>query len=268
MKFLLSILVIIDNLNVLLASNDNCRENDLNALMVRLRQLRTDFANLEIQHAEQINATQAEIGVLKEANDNQETELKKLRQEINKTSSEIGVLKEANDTQEKELEKLRQEINKTSSKINTLNRTQETELIELRKEIATIKVPIVGFNAHLSTSGKVNKPGTVVFDVVITNQGADYNSSTGIFAAPYTGLYFFSVQLCNKENTHTYYGIHQKSRILARSYGYNYNSSWECSSVSIIAMLNKAEQVWVNNYDTIYDDYHGKNYFSGSLLNK
>jgi predicted nucleic acid-binding Zn-ribbon protein len=58
---------------VLLANNDNCRENDLNALMVRLRQLRTDFADLKTQ---------------------QETELKKLRQEINDTSSELKELRQ------------------------------------------------------------------------------------------------------------------------------------------------------------------------------
>jgi predicted nuclease with TOPRIM domain len=97
MKFLLSILVIIDNLNVLLANNDNCRENDLNALMVRLRQLRTEFNNLKIQHEEQIdridqiNATQS---VLKEANDTQERELKTLRQEFNFTSSELEDLRQ------------------------------------------------------------------------------------------------------------------------------------------------------------------------------
>jgi uncharacterized protein HemX len=71
MRFLLSILVIIGNLNVLLANNDNCREIDLNAFMVRLRRLRTEFDDFKIKHAE-----------LDEANGNQETELKRLRQEI------------------------------------------------------------------------------------------------------------------------------------------------------------------------------------------
>jgi predicted nucleic acid-binding Zn-ribbon protein len=118
MKFLLFILIIIDNLNVLLANNDNCRENDLNALMVRLRVLRTDFADLKTKHDELlnridlINNTQAD---LKEAGDNQETELKRLKQEINSTSSEI----------------------------NTENRKQDTELTKLRQEIDAIKEGIL-----------------------------------------------------------------------------------------------------------------------------
>ncbi|XP_060595178.1 uncharacterized protein LOC132749450, partial [Ruditapes philippinarum] len=88
MKFLLFILVIIDNLNVALANNDNCGLNDLNALMVRLRQLRTEFNALKTQH----EATQAEIKVLKEENRKQETELEELRQDVNNKSLEIAAI--------------------------------------------------------------------------------------------------------------------------------------------------------------------------------
>ncbi|XP_060556685.1 neurocan core protein-like isoform X2 [Ruditapes philippinarum] len=107
MKFLLFILVIIDNLNVVLANNDNCGLNDLNALMVRLRQLRTDFNALKTQHTEQ-------IAVLKE--------------EINNKSLEIKLINEENRKQEAELEELRQDVN------NTL-----LEIAEISKDIEMIK---------------------------------------------------------------------------------------------------------------------------------
>ncbi|XP_060591453.1 collagen alpha-2(VIII) chain-like isoform X1 [Ruditapes philippinarum] len=194
MKCVLSILVVIGNLNVLLANNDNCRENDLNALMVRLRQLRKEFADLKIQHD------------------------------------------------------------------------------ELRPEIATIKdkslIPIVGFNARLSSIGTVTARGRVVFDTVITNQGEGYNISTGIFTSPYTGLYFFSVQLCKERNNVTYYDIRQEDILLTKSTEYDDNGAYSCSSVSTIAMVNKTEKVWVHSYSEFYNDYYGWNTFSGSLLNK
>ncbi|XP_060591454.1 complement C1q subcomponent subunit A-like isoform X2 [Ruditapes philippinarum] len=177
MKCVLSILVVIGNLNVLLANNDNCRENDLNALMVRLRQLRKEFADLKIQHD------------------------------------------------------------------------------ELRPEIATIK-------------GTVTARGRVVFDTVITNQGEGYNISTGIFTSPYTGLYFFSVQLCKERNNVTYYDIRQEDILLTKSTEYDDNGAYSCSSVSTIAMVNKTEKVWVHSYSEFYNDYYGWNTFSGSLLNK
>jgi seryl-tRNA synthetase len=71
---------------VALANNDNCGLNDLNALMVRLRQLRTDFNALKTQH----EATQAEIKVLKEENRKQETKLEELRRDVNNNSTEIA----------------------------------------------------------------------------------------------------------------------------------------------------------------------------------
>ncbi|XP_060591446.1 complement C1q tumor necrosis factor-related protein 7-like [Ruditapes philippinarum] len=194
MKFLLSILVIIGNLNVLLANNDNCRVNDLNVLMVILRQLRTDFANLKIQHAE-------------------------LRQEISAIKDDKSLL------------------------------------------------PIVGFNARLSSNETDKRLRKVIFDTVITNQGEGYDNSTGEFTAPYTGLYFFSVQFCYEGNA--IYEIYQERTRLTSSL--KLDSDTSCSSVSTIAMVNKAEQVWVQTHlESInsINEHYGWNTFSGSLLNK
>ncbi|XP_060590048.1 C-type lectin domain family 4 member D-like isoform X2 [Ruditapes philippinarum] len=124
MKFLLFILVIIDNLNVVPANNDNCGLNDLNALMVRLRQLRTEFNNLKSQHAEQINRVD------------------RIDLQINATRAKLEVLNKANGTQETELKELRQDINNKSLEINKENRKQDTELNKLRQDIAAIKEEI------------------------------------------------------------------------------------------------------------------------------
>ncbi|WAR29819.1 ATS12-like protein [Mya arenaria] len=47
----------------------------------------------------------------------------------------------------------------------------------------------VAFNAHLGLSVTVNKGDKVVFDSVLLNSGDCYNASTGIFAAPLSGIH-------------------------------------------------------------------------------
>ncbi|XP_060607285.1 heavy metal-binding protein HIP-like isoform X2 [Ruditapes philippinarum] len=198
MKCLFSILVIIGNSNVLLANNDNCRENDLNALMVRLRVLRTEFADLKIKHEELINRidlindTQV---VLKETNDNQETELRKHREEINNASSEIKLINIKNTKQEKELIELRKQINKTSSDINTENRKQDTELTKLRTEIDALKGGKVVASFTVTTPKMGATSTSLSFTTVITNEGNAFDSSTGKFTCPVSGLYYFSIHI-------------------------------------------------------------------------
>ncbi|XP_060606791.1 heavy metal-binding protein HIP-like isoform X1 [Ruditapes philippinarum] len=228
-----------------------------------------DFADLKIQHDEQIKS----IAVLKEANANQETELKKLRQEINGESSEIKLINIKNRKQEIDIIGLKQKISTTSSEINTVNRKQDTDRNKLRQEIAAIKdkslLPIVGFNARLSSTKTVSQGDKVVFEIVMINKGEGYDNSTGIFTAPYTGLYFFSVHVCSGTGSYVSYAIYQDGSQLTRSSQYD-NYVYSCSSVSTIAIVNKDEQVWVQIEETslFFTDVIRSNTFSGYLLNK
>ena len=52
---------------------------------------------------------------------------------------------------------------------------------------------IPAFSANRSTALNISSTNqTVVFNAVTHNQGSHYNSGTGIFTAPVSGLYFFS----------------------------------------------------------------------------
>jgi hypothetical protein len=130
-------------------------------------------------------------------------------------------------------------------------------------------LPIVGFNARLSLTKTVNTGNKVVYDTVITNQGEGYDSVTGLFTAPLTGLYFFTAHACNQGNLDVKYAIYQEGTLTTKSIQYD-NGCYSCSSVSTIAMVNKAERVWVQSLDTsvYYSDSFRWNTFAGSLLNR
>ena len=86
----------------------------------------------------------------------------------------------------------------TSSVINTTTKTPR--YIELGSWRSAGQP---AFSAYLSTS-PTNVTGdgtayTVIFDTVVKNQGSNYNNATGVFTAPITGLYAFSVQ-CDLNN--------------------------------------------------------------------
>ncbi|XP_060606814.1 C1q-related factor-like isoform X2 [Ruditapes philippinarum] len=129
-------------------------------------------------------------------------------------------------------------------------------------------LPIVGFNARLSSTKTVNTGNKVVYDTVITNQGEGYDSVTGVFTAPHTGLYFFTAHVCNQGNKDVQYAIYQEGTLITTSTQYDNGGVYSCSSVSTIAMVNKAERVWVQSLDTsvYYVDSRRWNTFAGSLL--
>ncbi|XP_060591456.1 complement C1q-like protein 4 [Ruditapes philippinarum] len=151
-----------------------------------------------------------------------------------------------------------------------INRTMVEFADSFSEEKNKSLIPIVGFNVHLSSTKTVNRGDKVVFDTVITNQGEGYDSFTGIFTAPHTGLYFFSAHDCYEGNKAAYYAIYQESKQLTGSTQRDFNNEYSCSSVSTIAMVNKAERVWVQCTSTsvFYNDSSRWNAFSGSLLNK
>ncbi|XP_060556102.1 complement C1q-like protein 4 [Ruditapes philippinarum] len=129
-------------------------------------------------------------------------------------------------------------------------------------------LPIVGFNARLSSTKTVNTGNKVVYDTVITNQGEGYDSVTGVFTAPHNGLYFFTAHVCNQGNKDVHYAIYQEGTLITTSTQFDNGGVYSCSSVSTIAMVNKAERVWVQSLDTsvYYVDTRRWNTFAGSLL--
>ena len=58
----------------------------------------------------------------------------------------------------------------------------------------------VAFHAYLDNSdGEIKKDDVLKFTKVFVNDGQGYNPSTGIFKAPYPGVYKFTAHVCGIE---------------------------------------------------------------------
>ncbi|XP_060585677.1 uncharacterized protein LOC132741507 [Ruditapes philippinarum] len=271
MKFLLSILVIIGNLNVLLANNDNCRENDLNALMVRLRALRTEFDKQK--------------NVLEDLKE----ELKELRQN---TSSEIAEIKESMKGMTVVVENIKKDLeNSTSSlkaatdevKASCNNRFSDLsqKFAALEKQIKELdqttekKTQTVAFNVMDAINYAGLEP--IKFSNILLNEGDAYNKFTGFFTAPTEGIYLFTAHICGKKSTPEieYHIKVRGSKIVTGEFNVPNNTNKatdpKCTSFSAAALVRKGDNVWVggmffNELDRLSGDDLSS--FSGVLIQK
>ncbi|XP_060551111.1 heavy metal-binding protein HIP-like [Ruditapes philippinarum] len=60
------------------------------------------------------------------------------------------------------------------------------------------KTPKIAFNAYTRSGRNYDNVQTIVFPDVLLNEGGGYDKITGMFTAPVTGLYYFSVHICHE----------------------------------------------------------------------
>ncbi|XP_053403638.1 uncharacterized protein LOC123554862 [Mercenaria mercenaria] len=212
MKFATAMLIFSNGLSIFLASNDSCGEQDLNAMMVRLRQLRTEFQNLKAEYANQININKEEIKLLKEQQAN----------EIQDIKAELG--------------------NKT---LQIAEQTQEIERLKglfIEKNLTTM-VAFVARQKELD----YNCTGKVLFEIIVLNEGNAFNTSTSHFTAPFAGLYMFTAQLCFEYYYTFDFSIYSYTN--NKTYGASRNVNYwdyECGSLTTTVKLATNEEVYVH----------------------
>jgi hypothetical protein len=109
--------------------------------------------------------------------------------------------------------------------------------------LPSVTTPKVAFNAYSSTGGNYGADETIIFPVVLLNEGGGYNESTGIFTAPVAGMYQFSLQICNARSYYmTAAIVHENTRIASTT---TKDVSSICTSTTVPAKIETGDQVYV-----------------------
>ncbi|XP_052788479.1 semaphorin-5A-like [Mya arenaria] len=115
---------------------------------------------------------------------------------------------------------------------------------------------------------------TIIFSEMLFNVGEGYNSSTGKFTAPVTGIYLFTVNLCPLRSGYIFYAVVAKEDVVANGHSFNV-SGYNCVSGNTIVQINANDIVYVKStynldkllHNELHDRYDAKsNSFSGVLL--
>ena len=137
-----------------------------------------------------------------------------------------------------------------------------------RQHVPFLPEIAVAFSALKSANlGNVNAGNNIVFDLARVNEGQAYNSGTGVFTAPYGGLYFFTVTLEHQNQPQPVHGqIVHNGNVVARIHCES--SEFEMSSQSVVLSLSKGDQVSVRVADYSNEEFATELHssFSGFIL--
>ncbi|XP_053407965.1 uncharacterized protein LOC128559667 [Mercenaria mercenaria] len=136
------------------------------------------------------------------------------------------------------------------------------------------KIPeVVLFSARLPKQTPASGQ-TMVFTEIILNKGDAYNKENGVFTAPYTGVYTFTVQFCAYPGKLVDFAFMANDKPFKKSRIQKHGTSYfSCYSFDAMTIVNKNENVKIkiiscSSSGTILHE-SGSNYwntFSGSFI--
>ncbi|KAK3087713.1 hypothetical protein FSP39_009513 [Pinctada imbricata] len=165
---------------------------------------------------------------------------------------------------------LERKIHALETQVESLQSTSQDDkrtIANLTAALSTRKEPSVAFLVHLSHNIPTH-PGPVVFDSAYLNVGNAFNTHNGIFTAPVTGIYSFSLTLSGDNgDVHGYIkqNGHNTGYVFADDMGSN---KYQRASLSITLHCNKADRVWFDCIDNGNQKIYGSvnTWFSGHLV--
>ncbi|XP_071146058.1 uncharacterized protein [Mytilus edulis] len=124
-----------------------------------------------------------------------------------------------------------------------------------------------------SVQSDTNLQGEIlIFNTIVTNDGLGCDKNSGIFTAPVSGVYLFTVQICPEIGAHLQVHIVANGDVIGKLHFKNSSDSRDvCVSANGIHKVLKGEKVWIvcskanSKGDVIYAIT--ANSFSGILLN-
>jgi len=133
---------------------------------------------------------------------------------------------------------------------------------------ARIETPVAFFATLTSYIQHAGRNQTIVFDRVVTNVGNAYNSHVGVFTAPVSGIYVFSVSLLGYPGHTNVYELYKNDVLLSNIFLWTpVIGQYESTSQTSVLQLNKGDDVTLRNR-FVDEILHGDNYstFAGFLV--
>ena len=127
--------------------------------------------------------------------------------------------------------------------INTLNNNTRLSLTP------TLHSLTVAFTVHFSQPTiNVGTHNVFLFDTIVTNIGGGYNAHTGLFTAPVTGVYIFSINLMGtNDHGELNVAVDKHGSTLAILYTEGNSDRYDQGSTEVSTHLTAGEQVWVRH---------------------
>lgn len=98
------------------------------------------------------------------------------------------------------------------------------------------------FYAHNPADGNPSQGDTFVFKNVLTNFGNGYDNKTGVFTAPMSGVYVFTLRVCVNDGKSIYYEIKQGKESILKGRQYK-TSSRMCTAAVAFSYLKTGDSV-------------------------
>nr|XP_034307888.1 complement C1q-like protein 4 [Crassostrea gigas] len=125
----------------------------------------------------------------------------------------------------------------------------------------------VAFSAILSRVTTVGGKEVVKYDSLLTNVGGAYDKSTGIFTAPFKGIYTISCSVMSSTSNYVHLDIMKNGKKL--SIVFSASGTNPHSAQTLQLLLNKGDKIWIQNHNgikAILHDHGSYNLFSGVLI--